>query len=69
MPVSWLTIAITQAACVSSMPSSTTCGAGWAAAGAAAAAEELSAANEDGSAPAGDNIDQTDTVQEENNDA
>ena len=40
-----------------------------AAAGAAAAAEELSAANEDGSAPAGDNIDQTDTVQEENNDA
>ena len=44
-----------------------------AAAGAAvsaeAAAEELSAANDDVSAPAGDNIDQTDTVQEENNDA
>ena len=40
-----------------------------AAAGAAAAAEESPAANEDGSAPAGDNIDQTDTVQEENNDA
>ena len=39
------------------------------AASAEAAAEELSAANEDGSAPAGDNIDQTDTVQEENNDA
>lgn len=40
-----------------------------AAVGAGAAVEELSAANEDGSAPAGDNIDQTDTVQEENNDA
>ena len=44
-----------------------------AAAGAAvsaeAAAEELSAANDDVSAPAGDNRDQTDTVQEENNDA
>ena len=39
------------------------------AASAEAAAEELSAANDDVSAPAGDNIDQTDTVQEENNDA
>ena len=39
------------------------------AAAAEAAAEESPAANEDGSAPAGDNIDQTDTVQEENNDA
>ena len=40
-----------------------------AAVSAGAAAEELSAANDDVSAPAGDNIDQTDTVQEENNDA
>ena len=44
-----------------------------AAAGAAvsaeAAAEQSPAANDDVSAPAGDNIDQTDTVQEENNDA
>ena len=39
------------------------------AASAEAAAEQSPAANDDVSAPAGDNIDQTDTVQEENNDA
>ena len=39
------------------------------AASAEAAAEQSPAANDDVSAPAGDNINQTDTVQEENNDA
>ena len=39
------------------------------AASAEAAEEQSPAANDDVSAPAGDNIDQTDTVQEENNDA